>query len=275
MTGYRAVTMPTVLVLDANQRSALAIIRSLGLRGLTVIAADKMKKSLGGASRFAVAAARYADPATSPREFLADLTAIIARWSVDTIIPATDLTTMLLVNQQNWSHFGRLAIPGREAYETLTDKARLIGLAQTLGISVPATRIVHTQAAIREAAEEFLFPLVLKPARSRYLKEGRIHSTAVEIVTHSALLDRALERCAWIADIPCLVQRFVPGHGAGIFAAFSRSGPVAWFAHRRLREKPPQGGVSVLSESVRVDPTMRDAEVPRSLRKPVASKPAG
>jgi predicted ATP-grasp superfamily ATP-dependent carboligase len=38
---------------------------------------------------------------------------------------------------------------------------------------------------------------------------------------------------------------------------YGQEGPVAWFAHRRLREKPPAGGVSVLCESVPVDPVMR------------------
>jgi predicted ATP-grasp superfamily ATP-dependent carboligase len=57
--------------------------------------------------------------------------------------------------------------------------------------------------------------------------------------------------------MPCLAQQFIPGHGAGIFALCDSNGPVAWFAHRRLREKPPSGGVSVLSESVDVDAAMQ------------------
>jgi predicted ATP-grasp superfamily ATP-dependent carboligase len=62
----------------------------------------------------------------------------------------------------------------------------------------------------------------------------------------------------WLRDIPCLVQRFVPGQGAGIFALYGESGPLAWFAHKRIREKPPSGGVSVLSESADVDSRMKD-----------------
>jgi predicted ATP-grasp superfamily ATP-dependent carboligase len=70
-----------------------------------------------------------------------------------------------------------------------------------------------------------------------------------------------LDELDWLERIPCLVQRFVPGHGAGIFALYGTSGPVAWFAHRRIREKPPSGGVSVLSESVRPGAVLQgDAE---------------
>ncbi len=42
----------------------------------------------------------------------------------------------------------------------------------------------------------------------------------------------------------------------GVFALYDKGKAVAFFAHRRLREKPPQGGVSVLSESVAVDPDL-------------------
>jgi len=251
--------MPNVLVLDANQRSALAIIRSLGRRGLNVIAADTTPRSLGGASRFASMSARYADPATSLEAFLADLSVMVEQLSINAIIPATDLTTMLLASQPNWSHFPLLATPRSDSYDTLTDKARLVELAQGLGIRIPMTRVAHTRNAILEAIHEIQFPLVLKPSRSRYLKDGKVWATAVEIVENSTQLERVLERCPWLADIPCLVQQFVRGHGAGIFAAYSPSGPVAWFAHRRIREKPPDGGVSVLSESVPVDPAMQAA----------------
>jgi predicted ATP-grasp superfamily ATP-dependent carboligase len=53
------------------------------------------------------------------------------------------------------------------------------------------------------------------------------------------------------------VQEYIPGTGAGVFTLCGSAGPVAWFAHRRIREKPPQGGVSVVSESAPVDPVLQ------------------
>ena len=43
-----------------------------------------------------------------------------------------------------------------------------------------------------------------------------------------------------------------------MFALFDRGRLVAEFSHRRLREKPPAGGASVLSESLPVDPRLRE-----------------
>ncbi len=47
-----------------------------------------------------------------------------------------------------------------------------------------------------------------------------------------------------------LVQERIPGYGMGLFLLADRGRIVASFAHRRRREKPPAGGVSVLSESI-------------------------
>ncbi len=47
-----------------------------------------------------------------------------------------------------------------------------------------------------------------------------------------------------------LLQQYVQGYGAGVFGLYDRGRPLCFFAHRRLRERPPSGGVSVLSESI-------------------------
>ncbi|MBW4052631.1 MAG: ATP-dependent carboxylate-amine ligase [Proteobacteria bacterium] len=249
--------MHKVLVLDANQRSALAIIRSLGHLGLTVIAADHRKDALGAASKYASASVRYPDPAMLPGTFVSEIRNLIDHLAIDTVIPATDLTTMLLVSQPDLFQFARLAAPTAASYEALTDKATLLELAARLDIPIPVTRIAKTAGGVVNASHDIGFPVVLKPARSRYLKGNRVLSTSVHIVGGPAALHDVLSRQEWLNDIPCLVQRFVPGHGAGIFALYGPSGPIAWFAHRRIREKPPTGGVSVLCESVPVDPLMQ------------------
>jgi len=202
---------------------------------------------------------RYPDPATSPGSFVTEIMALAERLAIDTIVPATDSTTMLLASQPDLSKIARLAAPAAESYEALTDKARLVELAGRLGIPAPATQIAETAAEIRNSALDIGFPVVLKPARSRYLKRNKVFASSVQIVGSPSALTEALRDQPWLGDIPCLVQRFVPGRGAGIFCLYGPSGPVAWFAHRRIREKPPTGGVSVLSESVPIDSLMQSA----------------
>lgn len=251
--------MHKVLVLDANQRSALAIIRSLGRHGLKLVAGDHVASPLAAASRHATLAVRYPDPAESPGSFVGEIAAIARRLEIDTIIPASDLTTMLLASQSDLQQGVRLACPAAIPYEALTDKAHLIEIAGRMGVRAPETQVALGAAKVKEAARNFDYPLVLKPARSRCLVNDRIVSTSVVTVRARQELDATLDRLSWLEDIPCLVQRFVPGNGAGVFALHGAAGPLAWFAHRRIREKPPSGGVSVLSESVPVDSMMQSA----------------
>jgi predicted ATP-grasp superfamily ATP-dependent carboligase len=249
--------MRTVLVLDANQRSALAIIRSLGRQGLRVLAGDQSDGALGAASRYAATSVRYADPATQPLRFVAEVAALVRQHRIDMVVPATDLTTMLLVSDPERLLPAMLVAPPVAAYEALTNKQNLLELARQIGVPAPDTRVATSAVEIESAAGELGYPLILKPARSRYLHADRIVSTGVQVVPRPEALRDVVSRLSWLADIPCLAQRFIPGHGAGIFALCGSDGPQAWFAHRRIREKPPSGGVSVLCESAPTDSTLQ------------------
>ena len=133
----------------------------------------------------------------------------------------------------------------------------MLELAQSLGMNVPVTLSARDAQSIRAAVNQIGFPAVIKPSRSRYRLGNRICSTSVRIVKNAAELDLLLPQLDWLAHLPALVQAWIAGHGAGVFALYGPAGPVAWFAHRRLREKPPAGGVSVLCESTTVDPNLR------------------
>jgi hypothetical protein len=64
------------------------------------------------------------------------------------------------------------------------------------------------------------------------------------------------------AQVPVLLQQRIRGLGVGVFALCVDGEPAALFAHRRLLEKPPSGGVSVLSEAI----PLEAAPVEASLR---------
>jgi predicted ATP-grasp superfamily ATP-dependent carboligase len=52
---------------------------------------------------------------------------------------------------------------------------------------------------------------------------------------------------------PVLLQQQINGFGLGVSVLLWESDLIAAFAHRRIREKPPSGGVSVLRESIPLD----------------------
>ncbi|HET7564476.1 MAG TPA: hypothetical protein VFJ96_05750, partial [Gemmatimonadaceae bacterium] len=69
----------TVLVTGADQRQGLAIIRALGLAGISVIACGPHARSMGFYSRFATQSFRYTPPFRDAHRFVDDILAIVRR----------------------------------------------------------------------------------------------------------------------------------------------------------------------------------------------------
>ena len=63
-----------------------------------------------------------------------------------------------------------------------------------------------------------------------------------------------------------MIQEKINGPGTGIFTLFDKNRHLTLFSHQRLLEKPPSGGVSVISESVPLD-----AELVEAAPKPIDS----
>ena len=78
-------------------------------------------------------------------------------------------------------------------------------------------------------------------------------SGAVQYAHSESDLLRVYRASPYLTSYPSLIQERVVGSGIGVFVLCDRGRLLTAFAHRRLREKPPSGGVSVLCESVAVD----------------------
>lgn len=247
-----------VLVTDGDTRPALATVRALGRAGHEVIVAAGQHPSLASSSRFCNAHEVCVSPGHDPDGFILDLVSIIARRQIDVLFPMTEITTLLATGH-------RAALPtscslpfaDAATIAAASDKAQVVALARELGIPAPATFVVPSAVATESIPEDLPFPVVVKPARSRIHTGSGWISTGVSYAADRAVLQDCLEQIP-AAAFPVLVQERIEGPGRGLFACFDRGRPVAWFAHRRLREKPPSGGVSVLCESTAIDPVALD-----------------
>ncbi len=248
--------MENVLVLDGSQRSALAIVRSLGSKGVNVVSADSHCHHLAACSKYAVASSHYFDPSVDIERFLESVLTLAQHHKADVIMPATDITTNSLVLLRDRLPASiKLGLPELPAYEQLTDKYQLLQVAAQLGLPVPRSVLIEPGRSLPEY-EQGSGPVVIKPTRSKYLVGNRWLSSAVKIAPSITEVNTLIRRHDWLQTQPFMLQEFIEGHGQGIFALYNRGKPVCFFAHKRLREKPPSGGVSVLCESVEPDPRM-------------------
>ena len=78
--------MKRVLVLDANQRSALAVTRSLGKQGIHVLTAEEAPTALASASRFSKQHLTYPSPRLNPEQFIETLSNLVKQQHIDILI---------------------------------------------------------------------------------------------------------------------------------------------------------------------------------------------
>jgi hypothetical protein len=77
------------LVTPGNVRSALAVTRSLGRRGVEVTVADEDRRSLAGASRYCRASVRVPSAARSSEAFVNAIRQEVGRSKHSVVIPAS------------------------------------------------------------------------------------------------------------------------------------------------------------------------------------------
>lgn len=245
--------MHRVLVTDSEQRSALAVVRSLGRAGYHVEAASWRPRSLAGGSRFAEAEHVVPDPAADAGAFVSALGELVRDRGIDVLIPMTDVSASVALTLRRDHPSLLIPFPPGTTWESVADKAALMETASQLGVPVPKQVVVGDSGAdLAESVAlgaEVGWPLVVKPHRSAVLGTDGVEKFGVRLAADASELRQILAAYAPGA-FPILVQERVQGPGLGGFFLAVDGEVVASSAHQRLREKPPTGGVSVLRESV-------------------------
>ncbi len=253
MTG----TAQHVLVLDAKQRSALAVTRSLGrIPRLKISTADSTPTSLAGSSRFSHQYFIYPSLKDEAQAFLNWIEQTIKTEQIDVICPTTDMTSQMLLMNQDVVGERLFPFAPYDTVMSLADKVKLMRLAQTLDIKVPTYRLYQNKTEV-DFNHITHYPVVVKPCLSLIWTGTHWIETQVVIAHSQEKLREILERHEYLRHYAFMLQDYILGHGAGVFALYNHGEPVAYFAHRRLREHPPEGGMSVLSESTCIAPELK------------------
>lgn len=243
-----------ILVTDGDNRAALAITRSLGRQGHRIVVGEKRLPSLAQVSRYCAERVAYPDPARDGDGFVDTLVRTVRERAIDVVMPVAEITTGLIVGHKSaFEPYCRVPFPDVEAFNRAANKVEVIALAQELEIPTPFSVVLAKSGDRPPKGNNLRFPVVVKAHRSRVSVDGGWRSTSVAYATTATELDAVLASKD-PAEYPVLLQERIVGPGMGVFLCYDGGRPVAVFSHKRLREKPPSGGVSVLCESVPVHP---------------------
>lgn len=251
--------MARVLVTDGEARSSLAVVRSLGRAGHHVEVCSTERKPLAGASRYARATHAVSNLQDNVPAFTDDVLALVESRRLDVLIPMTDMSATALLPHRGGELPVTIPFPPYQVWAEASNKQALMATAASLGIPVPRSCTIQGPEDETCAAwtADVGFPVVLKPHRSVVAIGEGLAKTEVRIVVDADELRDAL-RAFRPEAFPIMVQERIVGPGLGAFFLAREGAILAAYGHRRLREKPPTGGVSVLRETIPLRADLRE-----------------
>lgn len=240
-----------VLVLDASARQSLAACRSLGRSGYEVGAAGYRTSALSGYSRYTSLYHELPTPFGTERAFADELERVISRFGYEAVV-ATDDATLARLNGRPPS-VPTVPTLG-EPFNRLTDKLALSDLARERDVDYPETYRAGTVDELHAALGETGFPAIVKAERSAVARpDGLGWLSGAYVVRNRAAGEDAL---AALTDkgLQPIVQRRVDWSEKINVAIVRREGRSELrYAHRVLREIPPDGGMGVAMETLAPD----------------------
>jgi predicted ATP-grasp superfamily ATP-dependent carboligase len=252
----------SVLVTDGDERATLAVVRALGGAGIRVTVGSAGESSMAGSSRYCSKRLCYPSPRGEGTRFQDFLERELGKGGYRVLIPMADITSNLVGEARSrLEPLAALPIPSLACIERAQDKGQVLSVARELGIPCPATLKFQPGADLSRVGRTIGYPAVIKPRFSRFRVGQSWVSGFVETAGNEYdLTSKLLAAHTRIPDP--LIQEQLKGEGRGVFLLLWDGELKGAFCHRRLREKPPWGGVSVYRESMPLDENL----VEKSLR---------
>jgi D-aspartate ligase len=248
------------VVTGASYR-ALAVVRSLGRRGVGVRVVRSDEHTLAGSSRYARGGLAWPPGADSRRvEYLLALAdgEGLHGW---TLIPTHDEEAALIArHHERLAERYRLTTPSWETLRIAYDKRCTHALAERLGLRQPWTFFPRHHGELERARGRF--PVVIKPAYKASVNRLTMDK-AWRVDDLAALRRRYEDACAQVDPAIVMVQELVPGGGDAqlSYAALCSDGRVvASLGARRVRQYPMDFGRASSYVETIDDPSLeRDA----------------
>jgi len=232
-----------VFVTDSDGRQVLAIIRSLGEKGIAISAGDHKRFAIGFFSKYCTKKVLYPSPFGDLDRFKLWLLKYVAKNKFDVLMPISN-PVLLSISRSlaDFSRYAHVPIPPFATVRKAMDKALTLSIANL--IPHPVTFLPKKYSDIFKIAKKVTYPVVIKPRVSS-------GSRGIKYVNNTAELVYYFRAVAEKYGIP-LVQEYIPGNEIYcVYTLLNKDAKVrAFFVHKRIRQFPLMGGPSTYRVSV-------------------------
>lgn len=240
------------IILDGGLKSALAAVRSLGRRGISLSVGSERKSGMALHSKYATTRFVYPSPYTDQDGFVRAVKAEAVRLGGKPVVYAcSDATYLsLYAARESLAEYATLVFPEATAVEIAFNKAATHSLARIAGVPTITTYMLESQEEVARLAETLSYPAVVKTRRSVTWRGGKgIFGSASFVHTPGELVQKFTELKERLGEAP-LIQDLIRGEEYGVEMIADRGVSRAQVVHHRMRSLSPTGGASVLKEVV-------------------------
>lgn len=237
---------PAAVVFNSHI-TGLAVTRSLGRRGVPIIALDRDPKGYALASKYATLTALCPNVLTDEQGFITYLMELGQALEQPAVLYPTNDEWVLAVNRHRVELERYFLIPfsGPAVVEPVLDKARLYRTATELNIPIPRTWYLEDAASIAKAETSVPYPCIVKPTEQRSFYDA--FGDKAWRIEERAQFRPTLERAAGHT----MVAQEIVGQGLADFYSVcsyvGRDGEAhGVFVGRKLEQYPPDFGTGCL-----------------------------
>lgn len=254
----------SAIITWANGGSSLSAIRSLGRKGIRVVAIDSLKGSPGFHSRYtekALLSPNYTKNINSYAKFLYET---CRQENHPVVLPMDEVSVYVLSkNSEEFSKVAKKTWPDYKQLEITQNREKLFRLAEELNVPTPGYFVPDGNIKSTYGVKG---PWVIKPKQSLHISTNKIVRSRVRYAQNMEELNGMANEMSKEGQEP-IVQEYIPGKGYGFFALYNNGSIRAYFQHRRLREVSYFGGAASYRESINIPELMCEGlKIPETLK---------
>ena len=240
-----------VLILGAEPRIAVSIARSLERHGIPVDVAALSRDDVRLSSRAIRKFSYLPDYKNKAHDFITTLIQLIESNRYSMLMPCSDTALTEVVRYYDRLE-SRLNVcsPEPKIIKRVLNKNDTLEYAQGCGIPIPVTYHISDISDLRDLRQTLRYPMIAKPLSKSKSSHFKIrYFYGFEEIEKAFSVDPQFGKNT-------LFQEYCSGEGVGIGTYIHNGEPIAIYQHRRLKEYPSTGGVSVLAISEEPDPLL-------------------
>ncbi len=240
--------MAHVLVTDAQMRSTLAVIRSLGKHKISITAGEETRFATGFFSKYCTNHVVYPSPTEHKEDFINFIIDLVQHKKYDMLIPVANPCLLPIIeNEKEISQYCKIALPPKEIFLKAYNKENTLKLAMDNHVACPKTFFIYSIDDLFLNKNNFQYPLVIKPKVSAGSRGFVICHSFIELLENYKHITKKFGEI--------LIQEYIPNGGEfGVYTLFNKdSEPISVSVQKRIRTYPVKGGPSTLRETIKND----------------------